>query len=132
MIIFCWQQVQVIQVASSYVLPPALQVACFLAFPVRTPERWRVPPDCRGLSERYLAFLQRFDAPSNSFPSMHTSVAMLTALHLYSGHGIGAFAFPGLLRLGWVLTKPPYVVNIPAGAALGWLAHAVHIELIAR
>jgi membrane-associated phospholipid phosphatase len=123
---------QFIQVASSYVLLLALQVTCFLAFPVRTPERWRVPPDCRGLSERYLAFLQRFDAPSNSFPSMHTSVAMLTSLHLFDRHGMAAFAFPALIGLSCLFTKQHYVVDIPAGAALGWLTHAVHIELIAR
>ena len=44
------------------------------------------------------------------FPSMHTSVAMPTALHLYDRHG---------------------VVDIPAGAALGWFAHALYVALIA-
>jgi membrane-associated phospholipid phosphatase len=125
-------QAQFIQVALSYVLLLALQVVCFLAFPVRTPDSWRVPADCRGLSERHLAFLQRFDASSNSFPSMHTSVAMLTALHLYGDHGMTAFAFPALIGLSCVFTKQHYVVDIPAGAALGWLSHALHLELIAR
>jgi hypothetical protein len=44
--------------------------------------------------ERFLAFVQRLDARSNSFPSMHTSVAMLTALYLSPHVGPAAFAFP--------------------------------------
>ena len=122
---------QFTQVASSYMLLLALQLPCFLAFPVRTPHRWRVQPQRRALSERYLAFVQRFDAPSNSFPSMHTSVAMLTALHLYDRHGMAAFAFPALIGLSCLFTKQHYLVDIPAGAALGWLAHALYAALIA-
>src|SRR6185503_14426815 len=53
----------------------------------------------RGRSERFLAFVQTFDARSNSFPSMHTSVAMLTALHLYSSLGPVVFVFPALIAL---------------------------------
>lgn len=121
---------QFTQVASSYMLLLALQVACFLVFPVRTPQRWRVPPQPRALSERFLAFVQRFDAPSNSFPSMHTSVAMLTALHLYDRHGMATFAFPALIGLSCLFTKQHYVVDIPAGAALGWFAHELHATLL--
>jgi len=121
---------QFTQVASSYMLLLALQVACFLAFPVRTPQSWRVPPERRMLSERFLAFVQRFDGPSNSFPSMHTSMAMLTALHLYDRHGMATFAFPALIGLSCLFTKQHYVVDIPAGAALGWFAHDLHATLI--
>ena len=52
---------QFTQVASSYMLLLALQLPCFLVFPVCTPLKWRVPPESRTLSERYLAFVQRFD-----------------------------------------------------------------------
>jgi membrane-associated phospholipid phosphatase len=90
-----------------------------------------VRPPPRALSERYLAFVQRFDAPSNSFPSMHTSVAMLTALHLYDRHGIAALAFPALIGLSCLFTKQHYLIDIPAGAVLGWLAHTVYVALIA-
>ena len=110
----------------------ALQLPVFLAFPVRTPDSWRVASARRGLSERYLAFVQRFDAPSNSFPSMHTSVAMLTALHLYDRHGMAVFAFPALIGLSCLFTKQHYLVDIPAGAALGWLAHALYEAVIAQ
>lgn len=122
---------QFTQVASSYMLLLALQLPCFLLFPVRTPQSWRVPHEHRTLAERYLAFVQRFDAPSNSFPSMHTSVAMLTALHLYERHGSASFAFPALIGLSCLFTKQHYLVDIPAGAAIGWLAYEVHAALIA-
>ena len=128
----CQTPGQFTQVAASYMLLLALQLPVFLMFPVRTPASWRVPPALRrGLSERYLAFVQRFDAPSNSFPSMHTSVAMLTALHLYDRHGVVALAFPALIGLSCLFTKQHYIVDIPAGAAFGWLAHKGYVALIA-
>jgi membrane-associated phospholipid phosphatase len=121
------------QVASSYMLLLALQLPVFLLFPVRTPQSWRVPAERRrGLSERYLAFVQKFDAPSNSFPSMHTSIAMLTALHLYDRHGVVTLAFPALIGLSCLFTKQHYLVDIPAGAALGWLAHTLYVAFIAH
>jgi membrane-associated phospholipid phosphatase len=121
---------QFTHVASSYLLLLALQVACFLLFPVRTPERWRVRTECGALSERFLALVQRYDAPSNSFPSMHTSVAMLTALHLHDAHGAASFAFPALIGLSCLFTKQHYLVDIPAGAVLGWLAYVLYVALV--
>lgn len=58
------------------------QMVFFVLFPVTTPGEWRTRNPGRGYSERFLAFVQSYDASSNSFPSMHTSVAMLTVLHL--------------------------------------------------
>jgi membrane-associated phospholipid phosphatase len=54
---------------------------------------------------------------------MHTSVAMLTALHLYPHSGPLAFAFPLLIGLSCIFTKQHYLVDVPAGAALGWVAY---------
>src|SRR5438093_10613185 len=73
---------QFLHVAMSYIVLLALQMMFFVFFPVATPAQWRVSV-CRDRSERFLAFVQRFDSPVNSFPSMHTSVAMLTAMHLW-------------------------------------------------
>jgi membrane-associated phospholipid phosphatase len=97
-------------------------MAFFLLFPVVTPEDWRERNRGRSASERFLGLVQRFDARSNSFPSMHTSVAMLTALHLYPGLGAWAIVFPLLIGLSCLFTKQHYVVDVPAGAALGVLA----------
>jgi membrane-associated phospholipid phosphatase len=116
---------QFTHVATSFMLLLALQMAFFVLFPVTTPERWRTLNTGRSVSERFLAVVQRFDARSNSFPSMHTSVAMLTALHLSPHLGAAAFAFPVLIALSCLFTKQHYVVDLPAGAALGWAVHRV-------
>ena len=119
---------QFTHVAASYLLLLFLQMAFFVLFPVVTPSSWRLPHKRCTLSERFLAFVQRFDAASNSFPSMHVSVAMLTALHLYSGLGAWVFAFPSLIALSCLFTKQHYVVDLPAGAALGWITfHAYRL-----
>jgi membrane-associated phospholipid phosphatase len=123
--------VQFKQVASSYLLLLALQAACFLAFPVRTPHSWRARQSEAGLSQRFLTFVQRYDAPTNSFPSMHTSVAMLTALHLFDRHGLATFAFPALIGLSCLFTKQHYVVDVPAGAGLGWFTYSLYLKVIA-
>jgi membrane-associated phospholipid phosphatase len=120
---------QFTHVAMSFVLLLGLQMVFFVLFPVATPEHWRAINRRRTLSERFLAFVQRFDARSNSFPSMHTSVAMLTALHLVPHLGAFAFAFPVLIALSCLFTKQHYVIDLPAGAALGWLTFHAYASL---
>jgi membrane-associated phospholipid phosphatase len=111
--------------AVSYLLLLVLQMAFFVSFPVVTPAGWRAANPGQTWSERFLAFVRRYDASSNSFPSMHTSVAMLTALHLVGSVGPWAFAFPLLIGLSCLYTKQHYVVDIPAGAALGWVSFQI-------
>ena len=114
-----------VYVAVSFLGLLAMQMAFFLIFPVATPDSWRAVNGERTWSERFLAFVQRLDARSNSFPSMHTSVAMLTALYLSPHVGPAAFAFPVAIGLSCLFTKQHYLVDLPAGASLGWLAHHV-------
>jgi membrane-associated phospholipid phosphatase len=109
----------------SYILLLLSQMTFFLLFPVATPASWRPAAGGQTASERFLAFVHRFDARSNSFPSMHTSVATLTALHLYPSLGSWAFAFPALIGLSCLFTKQHYLVDVPAGAALGWATFRV-------
>ncbi len=110
-----------LHLAMSYIVLLLFQMVFFVVFPVATPAEWRTCNTGRGRSERFLAFVQSFDAPSNSFPSMHTSVAMLTALHLAPQLGAWAYGFPGLIALSCLFTKQHYLLDLPAGAALGWL-----------
>jgi membrane-associated phospholipid phosphatase len=117
------------EVAASFLLLLALQAAFFLFFPVRTPEHWRTINSRRTPSERFLAFVQRFDQPGNSFPSMHTSVATLTAMHLYVHLGPVVFVFPALIGISCLLTKQHYLVDLPAGAGLGWFVYEVYQRL---
>jgi membrane-associated phospholipid phosphatase len=122
---------QFTQVAISYLMLLAMQMAFFMVMPVRTPEHWRTVNGQRTPSERFLALVQRFDAATNSFPSMHTSVAMLTALHLQPEMGVAVFAFPVLIALSCLFTKQHYVIDLPAGALLGWLDYALYMKLVA-
>ena len=115
---------------TSYLLLLGFQMTFFLVLPVVTPEDWRAGNARRTWSERFLALVQSFDARSNSFPSMHTSVATLTALHLYGSLGAWAFSFPLLIGLSCLFTKQHYVIDVPAGAALGWVTFEVYRFLV--
>jgi membrane-associated phospholipid phosphatase len=108
--------------AMSFFILLALQMAFFLFFPVETPERWRTINQGKTWSEKFLRYVQKFDAPSNCFPSMHVSVATLTALHAHATLGPWAFAFPVLIAISCVFTKQHYLVDLPFGAVLGWAA----------
>ena len=110
-----------LHLAMSYIVLLLFQMAFFVIFPVATPAEWRARNSGPGRSERFLAFGQTFAAPSNSFPSMHTSVAMLTALPLVPQLGGWAYSFPALIALSCLFTKPHSLLDLPAGAALGWL-----------
>ena len=101
------------------------QMVFFLFFPVETPPHWRKYNRGQSLSERFLAFVHRFDAPNNCFPSMHVSVATLTAFHAAASLGNAAFAFPVLIAASCAFTKQHYLLDLPAGAALGWGAYCV-------
>ena len=113
-------------VAISYMLLLVLQMAFFTLFPVATPLQWRTCNLRRGRSERFLAFVQTLDARSNSFPSMHTSVATLTAFHLAHTFGPGVFLFPILIALSCLYTKQHYVIDLPAGALLGCMVFGIY------
>ncbi len=117
-------------IAFSYIVLLVMQMACFSLFPVSTPEHWRSINPGRSWSERFLLFVQRFDAPSNCFPSMHVSVAMLTALLAFGSLGPWVFVFPLLIALSCTFTKQHYLADLPAGALLGWLAYQVYLLLI--
>jgi hypothetical protein len=68
--------------AFSFLVLLAMQFVVFFVFPVRVPARWRNFDPGGSLSLRMLAFVQRFDKLANSIPSMHVSIATLTAIHL--------------------------------------------------
>jgi membrane-associated phospholipid phosphatase len=116
--------------AFSYISLLFMQMTFFYLYPVSTPVHWRSINQGQSLSERFLLYVQKFDGPSNCFPSMHVSVAMLTALHALPSFGPWAFAFPVLIGLSCIFTKQHYAIDLPAGAALGWGAYQLFVWLI--
>ena len=123
--------------AFSYLVLLAMQFAVFYFFPVRIPERWRVYDANASLSLRMLAFVHRFDKTDNSIPSMHVSVATLTAIYMHAEFlpALGIYApvvwsFPVLIALSALFTKQHYVYDILPGAAFGWAAWWITARLL--
>lgn len=115
--------------AMSYFILLFMQMVCFMAFPVATPQAWRddVPDDTH--SGKMLKLVQYFDKPDNCFPSMHVSVATLTALHFMASPlhlGYLPLAFPILIGLSALYTKQHYIADLLPGAVLGWVAYQVY------
>ncbi len=99
---------QFVLMAFSFIVLLALQMLCFELFPVATPPHWRkklAQSRAASAASRFLGLVRNFDASTNCFPSMHVSVATLTALHAFGTLGPAAFAFPALMAVSCVLTK---------------------------
>lgn len=122
---------QFTMLAFSFLMLLFMQMLFFWLLPVSTPAHWRSINTGKTASEKFLLFVQKFDQSSNCFPSMHVSVAMLTALHAAPSLGAAAFAFPLLIALSCLFTKQHYLIDLPAGAALGWLAYQLYLWLLA-
>ena len=112
--------------AMSFFLLLFMQMTFFRYYPVETPPEWRDFGDSNTMSVRFMKFVQSYDDNTNCFPSMHVSVAMLVALHIWTNVGdvVGYWPllFPVLIAFSALWTKQHYVVDVIAGAPLGWLA----------
>ena len=115
-----------IMMAFSFLVLLFMQMLFFWLFPVSTPPHWRSVNTGKTASEKFLLFVQKFDQSTNCFPSMHVSVAMLTAMYAYPSMGAVAFAFPVLIALSCMFTKQHYLMDLPAGAFLGWLVFKLY------
>lgn len=71
------------------------------------------------------AFRPSYDGRANSFPSMHVPVATLTTLHLLPQPGPWTWAFPVPIAPSCLFSKQHYLVDLPAGSALGWIVYAL-------
>ncbi|MDR0563591.1 MAG: phosphatase PAP2 family protein [Azoarcus sp.] len=121
---------QFVMMAFTYILLLVMQMLFFVLIPVKTPDHWRKHKTEKTNSEKFLLFVQKFDDMTNCFPSMHVSVAMLTALLLYPAMGAWVMLFPLLIAISCVFTKQHYLIDTPAGALLGWVAHRVYLFMI--
>ncbi|GAB5389734.1 MAG: hypothetical protein Alpg2KO_27020 [Alphaproteobacteria bacterium] len=115
-------------VVLSYFMVLMCQMFFFLLFPVATPAHWR-NEERVGWSEWFLGIVQGYDQRSNSFPSMHVSVATITELHLarinpeiFWPWGL---LFPLAIGVSALKTKQHFVTDILAGALLGALVYHV-------
>ncbi|OAT37427.1 phosphatase PAP2 family protein [Proteus myxofaciens] len=121
---------QFIMIVFSYIILLVMQMFFFVVFPVATPAHWRTMNSGKKVSEKFLKFVQHFDDSSNCFPSMHVSVATLTACLAYATLGPLVFLFPLLIALSCMFTKQHYLIDLPAGALLGWFAYEIYCFII--
>ena len=118
---------QFVMTAFSFLILLFVQMMFFWLWPVSTPPHWRNINPGKTPSEWFLQFVQKFDQSSNCFPSMHVSVAMLTALHAMPVMGGWAFLFPVLIGISCIFTKQHDLIDQPAGAALGAFAYWLYL-----
>jgi len=112
----------------SYFILLFMQMIFFMFIPVATPAHWRENIKGNSLSIRMLKLVQRFDKTSNCFPSMHVSIAMLSAMHFMNsslGLTYWPLLFPFLIALSALYTKQHYIVDLIPGAILGWFAFEI-------
>jgi membrane-associated phospholipid phosphatase len=114
----------------SYIILLIMHFMTFVLYPVQTPRQWRQYDPRASLSSQMLALVHSYDGRSNCFPSMHVSVSMLTALHLYDVlypiaglYATLSFLFPILIALSTLYTKQHYLVDIFPGAFFGYIAY---------
>ncbi|MFV8754716.1 phosphatase PAP2 family protein [Nannocystaceae bacterium ST9] len=112
---------------SAIVLASMSCCAVFLLFPTTFPRELYplVGPDSATLRE--LARLREADSPSNCLPSLHVALAWAIALTWASARehrGLRAIAVVWALAISvtTVTTKQHFVVDVPAGAAVGVFA----------
>jgi len=121
-------------ITMSYFFLLFMQMTFFMLFPVATPASWREEVVGNSLSMKMLRLVQSFDKPTNCFPSMHVSVATLTALHLMAGSatlGYWPLLFPLLIAMSALYTKQHYVADLLPGALLGWLSFSAYLWVYA-
>jgi membrane-associated phospholipid phosphatase len=120
--------------AFSYLVLLGFHILAFLAYPVEVPPDWRrMEATMPSASQRFLAFVQKFDARSNCFPSMHVSVATLTAMHTVRNLSCGPVVpalFVLLICASCILTKQHYLIDLPAGLVVGWLSFQLFLYLL--
>lgn len=122
---FCGELGRFRRIASAYALTYAPSIVFFYAVPTRM---LRPELGGEGLTMAALEWLYRVDPGYNIFPSLHTANAVLVAW-------IVARYAPRWAWLAWieacaimastVLVKQHYIVDVPAGFALGTLAYFV-------
>lgn len=121
---------QFLMIAFTFICLLLMQMTCFFLYPVAVPDHWRTQVTGKNLSERFLLFVQKFDAPSNCFPSMHVSVATLTAFFAFPTLGYWVILFPVLIALSCMFTKQHYVIDLPFGALLGTIAYSIYAFIL--
>lgn len=106
------------------IVAQAIAMLCFLCWPVRYPrELFPLPEGTGTLGAALVHFCRAFDAPVNCLPSLHVSTIALCLAALHGSRWFRPALVPAALLAASTLTfKQHYLVDVPAGAALGLMA----------
>jgi len=121
-------------IAANFLLLAFIQILFFTFYPIVTPARWRDFSENSGKSQKFLKYVQSFDAATNCFPSMHVSVAMMTSLHMINNGAashpaivVAIWSFPVFITISCLLTKQHYIVDTIFGALLGAFVFWIYV-----
>jgi membrane-associated phospholipid phosphatase len=107
--------------------------AGFLLYPTAAPRPEQVA--AVGFTAWMLETVYGMDPPYNCFPSLHVAYAFVAAFACYRVHrgvGVAAMIWAGLIGVSTVYTKQHYAVDVPAGAALAFVAYLIFLRGRAR
>jgi membrane-associated phospholipid phosphatase len=104
-------------------LASLLSFLIFTLYPTTIP---RPPQELAGLTMKAFALLYAVDSPTNCFPSLHISLAWLSALGVMReskklGLFVGLWAM--LISVSTMTTKQHYIVDVAGGLAITMLCY---------
>jgi len=125
---------QYVYIAANFLLLAFIQILFFTFYPIMTPARWRDYSQNSGKPQKFLKYVQSFDAATNCFPSMHVSVAMMTSLHMINNGAVEhpvavglVWSFPVFIAVSCLLTKQHYIIDTIFGALLGAFVFWIYV-----
>ena len=117
----------------AYIAVMVVAYAGFLVYPTAAPPHPAIAAS--GFSAWTLRLAYDLDTPNNCFPSLHVAYAFVAALacgRVHRGVGVVAVIWAALIGLSTLFTKQHYVVDVIAGAGMGWLAGVMFLRGHAR
>jgi membrane-associated phospholipid phosphatase len=115
-------------------LAQVLGMLCFLLWPTAYPrELYPLPASTSRLGATLVAWCRSNDLALNCLPSLHVSTVVICVLALRGSRWFLLALLAGLpLALSTLTFKQHYVLDVMAGAALGWLASALFLPSMVR
>jgi membrane-associated phospholipid phosphatase len=119
--------------ALAYAVAIALSLVCFAVFPV-TSERLRVHLAMLEIarpSDWAVSVLYSIDPPFNLFPSLHLSLAALSAFSAWKAarsYGVAAFVGVGFVGVSACMVKQHFLLDILGGLVLAALTGALILQ----
>ena len=111
-----------------------LGMLCFLLWPTAYPrELYPLPASASRLGAALAVWCRSNDLALNCLPSLHVSTVVICVLALRGSRWFLPALLAGVpLALSTLTFKQHYVLDVVAGAALGWLASALFLPSMAR